>query len=221
MNKAIDRRKAGHFLLDYAHLLALSAVVLVLLIWGTFHFVTRATREEKLRFFLGAYDVSEIGLERELRMQFGESGLREVEFHVYSPASSKYSTYFYSTAANCDFIVLKEKDLLLLKEDVGFYFRSMNENLISALCPSDFDFDFYVYKENIFGIKIHDYLNSEYDRRLDFSSWLAFSNPENEEYDDHFYLLIGEKSPNFASDSDLGAQAGRYLIERFYREENA
>ena len=221
MNKIVDRRKARHFLIDYGSVLLIGAVILFLLLWEAFHFVTRAVREEKLRFFLGVYDTSEIGLDRDLLMEFADSGLREVEFHAYAPDSSRYSTYFYSISANCDFIVLKEKDLMLLDEDVGFYFRALNANLLASLCPPEVDPDLYVYGENPFGIKIYDDRNPDYNRRLDFSSWLTFTKSGNEAYDDCFYLLIGEKSPYFFSDSDLGVQAGQYLIERFYREEEA
>ena len=210
MKIRINRKVIGHFL-EYCWIFIIAiGIFSYTIFYYPIHKINEYKSYEKIVFFSAAGYVIEKDFSKNILEEFGDTILK-IDVYDYSSKDELLGTLYESFGAKADFLILSETDLKTMQQYVKNNFLTLDDKFISNNFE---DYEYFIYDESKFGLKVYDHENQIYNENHKFSEWIDFDG------NDNYYLLTNIKSVNFnlkeeKKKSDNGYKVFNYLLERY------
>lgn len=198
MDNAITKKRLIHKL-SYDWMKLVAIVVTIVIFWtGMFMWIFRIKTSEEIILFTSAYHI-ERKEESKMKSFLSESGVKKVTYTIYPSSEQNYnSVLMLKGLGEADLLILSKSDLESL--DCARYFVVLDESLMSEHLQEQ-EWDFYYKNDVPYGVMIYQNGNDTYNEKLNFESWLQFTQDDTS---NDYYLLINIASENVGDYSLAG-----------------
>ena len=192
----------------WKYLLASLAVSLV--VYYAFYMKLSLKRYEQLQIFVTAEIIDEkiIG---DLENHLENKGIQEVIIYTADAEGDYYDVQLDTNGFGNGDILLLPSSKVVDNEYIVQNTYLFNDDFINEIKSTFAEVEFLTYQEYIYAIKIFDKENEDYDKTLNFKSWVSF--------DETYFMLLAKKSPNLGkygagskAEHDAAIEAVKYLL---------
>ena len=164
---------------------------------------------EKIQIFSSCYGLKNKKFSDELREYLKDDKVLEIDTYTYNPYDSNISKYYDKFGYSSDLVILREQDLLDMKETVSINYLPIDDEYLKYITSNNLDY--FAYESKNYGIEIYNHSKDE----LEFENLFEF---KVENKTDNYYLMINNSSINIGkysqySQTDNALKTLEYLFD--------
>ena len=165
--------------------------------------------------FIATYGLKDNNYYKELEKRFADEGLIQANIYSYIESDNNVYNYFMANGEKADFIIFSETNVNDLQDYVIYNYYNI-ETLEDGV-PILKEFDYFLYDNVPYGVKIFDGDNDDYNKRFSFSDLIEFTTPKKD--NESYYLLIDTDSPHFDKENEhtLGYSVLEYFLTSYVK----